>query len=592
MRLSSKRAQTLRKQVAERPRLVVLPVVGVAIVVLLALLPGAGRLRVVAGAARRLRADPEDLGDAVVRLRAARVCPTARRRPGRIPVEAHTWVSLAAAASRRAADRRSTRRGRHSPHWLPSRSSPGSRARRRCCATCATAGGCVSALEAYAPTIAMGFAGRSGGPWQLRMWEPYLLRSGERCVVITLHEKYLPLILDGADLTSPLVQLGSRGTRDLDSLFVPSIRAVFYVQNAQANKGFMDHTELHPRVAQPRRLRQAGQLQSAPRALRRAGRVRPGRDRPLRAARHPRRPGEVQILGRPQASGVLPARGPIAELRAQARALRADLAGRSTSRSTSRRSRRGRDRPRADRRATSTVIFRPHPLSYRWRRPPRRDPGDPRHPAGRPRARPAAATGAARRSTRCGASSTAPTTSDALDLGRVERRLGLPAVREAVRHDEHARRRRGRSARSSRSPRPATSCSATCPTSTRCSTTCSVRDPLADGACASASATCSATSSATESAEAFAGVRARVSSEVRRARRRRDWKTCTHARPHRLRPRRLRAQDPPDRLADTTTATSPSTTAPHDLRRGGRLPAVLHRRCRRPRLPSRARWAS
>lgn len=62
-------------------------------------------------------------------------------------------------------------------------------------------------LEAYAPTIAMGFAGRAGAPWQLRMWEPYLLRSGERCVVISLHEKYVQMILDGAELSSPYIQL-------------------------------------------------------------------------------------------------------------------------------------------------------------------------------------------------------------------------------------------------------------------------------------------------------------------------------------------------------------------------------------------------
>ncbi|MFI5427794.1 hypothetical protein [Aeromicrobium sp. UC242_57] len=100
------------------------------------------------------------------------------------------------------------------------------------------------ALAAYAPTTAMGFAGRSGGPWQLRMWEPYILRSGERNVVISLHAKYAAMILKDADLSSPYLQLGSRGFKDLDQLLVPSLKAVFYVQNARSNAGFMAHDRL------------------------------------------------------------------------------------------------------------------------------------------------------------------------------------------------------------------------------------------------------------------------------------------------------------------------------------------------------------
>ena len=100
------------------------------------------------------------------------------------------------------------------------------------------------ALEAYAPTIAMAFAGRSGAPWQLRMWEPYLVRSGEPCVVINLHPKYTHMILDDGELTSPLITLGSRETAELNTVLVPSLRALFYVQNAQRNVEFMSYDRL------------------------------------------------------------------------------------------------------------------------------------------------------------------------------------------------------------------------------------------------------------------------------------------------------------------------------------------------------------
>src|SRR5919112_3991975 len=170
------------------------------------------------------------------------------------------------------------------------------------------------ALRAYGPTIGMGYAGKTGGSWQLRMWEPYLLRSGERCVIINLHPKYVERILTGQPpLRSPFVQLGSRGAAHLSSVLVPSLRTLYYVQNAAANIGFLKHRRIihvwlnhgdsdkpaafHPRHADYDRLVVSGQA---------------GIDR---YARHgiviP--PEKFAILGRPQASEIRPARGPIAE---------------------------------------------------------------------------------------------------------------------------------------------------------------------------------------------------------------------------------------------------------------------------------------
>lgn len=95
------------------------------------------------------------------------------------------------------------------------------------------------AISRYRPTVALAYAGRSGGPWQLRMWEPFIVESGERCIVINRHEKYSDMIWEGANLSSPMVDLGPMSFRNLVFVAVPSIKAMFYVQNAQSNAGYM-----------------------------------------------------------------------------------------------------------------------------------------------------------------------------------------------------------------------------------------------------------------------------------------------------------------------------------------------------------------
>ncbi|KAA1400045.1 CDP-glycerol glycerophosphotransferase family protein [Aeromicrobium ginsengisoli] len=364
VRKPSKRSQTLRTQVAERPRLVVLPLVGAALVVLLVLWPDAGTvaslLVLLAGTLLVPR-----ISESPSYAYGLPGVPDGPPRPSRIPVEAHTWVSLGAAAIAVLL----TVVGASWPAFA-ALAAVAVAAWLACAATMLRYlrhGRRVrQALEAYAPTIAMGFAGRSGGPWQLRMWEPYLLRSGERCVVITLHEKYLPLILDGADLTSPLVQLGSRGTRDLDSLFVPSIRAVFYVQNAQANKGFMAHTDLthvwlnHGDSDKPANFNPRHALYDVLVVCGQAG-----IDRYERHGIHVA-PEKFRILGRPQASGVRPARGPIAELESKVVLYAPTWQGLDESVNFSSLEK-GPEIVRALIDRDVTVIFRPHPLSHRWR---------------------------------------------------------------------------------------------------------------------------------------------------------------------------------------------------------------------------------
>jgi hypothetical protein len=363
--LLSTRIRALRTRVSERPRLVVLPVVGLTLVVLLALLPDPATFVSLGVLVAGSFAIPR-ISDTPSYSYGLPGVPDGPPGPSRIPVEAHTWVSLAAAVVAvvlTVVD----------APW-PAFAALAALAVVGWLACAATMFRYVrhgrrvrQALEAYAPTTAMGFAGRSGGPWQLRMWEPYILRSGERCVVITLHEKYLPLILEGAELTSPLVQLGSRGIRDLDSVLVPSIRAIFYVQNARTNQGFMAHKDrthvwlnhgdsdkpanFNPRHALYDILVVCGQA---------------GIDRYDKHGIHVA-PEKFRVLGRPQASGVLPARGPIAELKPKTVLYAPTWQGVDESVNFSSLER-GPEIVRALIERDVEVMFRPHPLSYRWRR--------------------------------------------------------------------------------------------------------------------------------------------------------------------------------------------------------------------------------
>jgi hypothetical protein len=98
------------------------------------------------------------------------------------------------------------------------------------------------ALRDYRPQIAMTYAGKAGGPVHLRMWEPYLLRSGLRLVVFTLDVRFLDLIRQG--VTVPLVQLGGLSRRAVDPLVVPSLRTFFYVQNSRRNGTYLSYDHI------------------------------------------------------------------------------------------------------------------------------------------------------------------------------------------------------------------------------------------------------------------------------------------------------------------------------------------------------------
>jgi hypothetical protein len=224
------------------------------------------------------------------------------------------------------------------------------------------------ALRAYVPTIGMAYAGGTGGSWQLRMWEPYLLRSGERCVIINMHQKYVERILGGQPpLQSPFVQLGSRGAAHLGRVLVPSLKTLYYVQNAGANVGFLKHRRIthvwlnhgdsdkpaafHLRHADYDRLVVSGQA---------------GIDR---YARHgivvP--PEKFVVVGRPQASDIRPAKGPIAMQAPQKVMYAPTWQGISPEVDFSSLTK-GPDIVRGLLSRGGTIVFRPHPLSYNKRR--------------------------------------------------------------------------------------------------------------------------------------------------------------------------------------------------------------------------------
>ncbi len=222
------------------------------------------------------------------------------------------------------------------------------------------------ALEEYAPEIGMAYAGRSGGPWQLMMWEPYLLRSGLRCVIFNRNGSHLQLIRKNSDLKSPFIQLGSSPSRDAARLMVPSLSALYYVQNARNNKIFMRHSNIthvwlnhgdsdkpanfNPRHANYDKLVVCGQA---------------GIDRYERHGIHVDA-HKFEIVGRPQAREILPAAEPIAD-RAEPIVLYAPTWQGVDPTVNFSSLDQGAEIARQLVARGVKVIFRPHPLSSRWK---------------------------------------------------------------------------------------------------------------------------------------------------------------------------------------------------------------------------------
>ena len=89
----------------------------------------------------------------------------------------------------------------------------------------------MSVLENYGPTFALYWHAAGGTDYQIRMWVPYLERLGKKFMVIV---RTPTNFREACALTSAPVLLRG-GHEQLDDVVVPSLRSVFYVNNAVRN---------------------------------------------------------------------------------------------------------------------------------------------------------------------------------------------------------------------------------------------------------------------------------------------------------------------------------------------------------------------
>ncbi len=222
------------------------------------------------------------------------------------------------------------------------------------------------ALARLRPEFAVYYAASSGARYQLGMWLPYLERLGRPFFVITREPATVAAI---KELTAApiVVPLAADVSRSLDTMVVPSLRAAFYVQGSPANQTFQRFRKLthvwlnhgdsdkpanfHPRHASYDLLFVAGQL---------------GVDR--YAAHGIDVPAEKFVLvGRPQIEKIMVRDDPLPDGPRTVCYAPTWRGGRESTNYSSLPWGAGIVRTLLERAAT--VIFRPHPVSYR-------DPGD------------------------------------------------------------------------------------------------------------------------------------------------------------------------------------------------------------------------
>jgi hypothetical protein len=94
--------------------------------------------------------------------------------------------------------------------------------------------GVRKALQQYRPEFAVYYAARNGARYQVGMWLPYFERLNRRFIVITCHPSTVAEITEitSAPIVVPKIQ-SAHGR--LWHLVVDSLKAAFYVQNHQAN---------------------------------------------------------------------------------------------------------------------------------------------------------------------------------------------------------------------------------------------------------------------------------------------------------------------------------------------------------------------
>ncbi len=99
------------------------------------------------------------------------------------------------------------------------------------------------ALAEHEPAFAVYYGGEHGARYQLGMWLPYLERLDRPFVVITREPSTVATIM--ALTSAPVVvPRTTSALGNLDALVVPSLRAAFYVQGSRANLSFQRHRRL------------------------------------------------------------------------------------------------------------------------------------------------------------------------------------------------------------------------------------------------------------------------------------------------------------------------------------------------------------
>ena len=99
------------------------------------------------------------------------------------------------------------------------------------------------ALERYQPEFVVYYGGVQGAGYQLGMWLPYLERLGRPFVVITRNAETVPVItrLTSAPVLVPRLH---SALGNLDQMVVGSMKAAFYVQGSPANLTFQRYRKL------------------------------------------------------------------------------------------------------------------------------------------------------------------------------------------------------------------------------------------------------------------------------------------------------------------------------------------------------------
>lgn len=102
-----------------------------------------------------------------------------------------------------------------------------------------------AALLAYQPRYCLYHNGTASGAYQLRMWLPYLERTGQRGLIVVRDRRFFPTAV-ALGASQPVIY--ARSVESLEYLTVPSVGAFFYVNNDARNADgvrFGDITHVH-----------------------------------------------------------------------------------------------------------------------------------------------------------------------------------------------------------------------------------------------------------------------------------------------------------------------------------------------------------